>query len=277
VNLLRPPKSGTVPHAGDEYLEISGSFGPDPGPDLRKVTLSGQQLTVYDGDGWSPQQILAKIPAGQSLTEIGGDLVVTVRDHPSNVLPITHWTGSVSMDQTIAGTGGRGHLTFDCRLRASGDVHFSRKTPTSTPKASFVVPLDFPDGCHWRLSGKAGSCTFGGSGRVDNPVLSGAVSTGGKRPVNTDNDGHYPIQAYVAAPASRDAMIGTITCGDGTHRYPTMPIYFGSYENAEPLTLPSSMFVTGTRLSCEWGPVKPCTEKWTLTPGVGVPTKQTQA
>jgi hypothetical protein len=276
VNLLRPGKDAKVEHAGEEYLEIAGSFGPDPGADLRSVTLAGQPLKVYD-NGWSPERIVAKIPAGQAITAIGGDLVVTVRDHPSNVVPITHWTGSVKMIQTVPGSRGEAQLTLDCRLQASGEVHFFRTTPDATPRVSFVAPIDFPDGCHWRLSGSVGGCTISGSGRLDTPIQSGNLVTMGKRALNTDNDGHYPVQAFVIAPASKNLAIGKMTCPGSTSNYPAMPFYTGSYTNAEPLTFPSSMFVTNAQLSCRMLPDAPCTEKWTLNPTIGIPTKKTQA
>jgi hypothetical protein len=276
VNLLRPGKEAKVEHPGEEYLEIAGSFGPDPGPDLRSVTLGGQPLNVYD-NGWSPERILAKVPAGQAITAIGGDLVVTVRNHPSNPVPITHWTGSVKSVQTVPGSRGGATLTLDCRLQASGEVHFFRTAPDATPRVSFVAPVDFPDGCHWRLAGHIGSCSISGSGRLPTTIQSGNLVTMGKRALNTDNDGHYPVQAFAIMPASKKLAIGTMTCSGSSSDYGAVPFYTGSYTNGEPITLPASMFVNSPSLSCRMSPDAPCTEKWTLNPTIGIPTKKTQA
>jgi hypothetical protein len=78
--------------------------------------------------GWTPQQIICVLP--RSGPGSSGETRVVVRDHSSNIVPLTEWEGR--MDYTLTGHGSLKE-DYGMPLRFRLDAHLFRNTPGETP------------------------------------------------------------------------------------------------------------------------------------------------
>jgi hypothetical protein len=156
-------------YGGEWILELAGNFF---GPDAGTVTVGNTQLaTVYS---WTEGIIIAKLPASMTGPGSSGDIVVEVRGHKSNAVPLTQWTGTVTQVQTGMVSGG-GKVEFSCPVRATADVHFSRGNLAVTPQLIAVTSVEVPTACNYTFSGSwsVGSYDYvlSGSGTYSLPTI----------------------------------------------------------------------------------------------------------
>ncbi|KPK57273.1 MAG: hypothetical protein AMS21_11660 [Gemmatimonas sp. SG8_38_2] len=129
--ILVPTIKRLVMDEASEELTVEGKFGPESA-DGRKVTLGGQPAFVQS---WSEDRIVLKLRAEQDA--FADTVVVSVRDHKSNAVPLTGWKGdftyTVDADQIWAPG-----LTQEvkCRLDFRTDVHAYRENPGEAPTES---------------------------------------------------------------------------------------------------------------------------------------------
>lgn len=119
-----------------ERLVLRGAFGDEEG----EIEIGGAEAEVIS---WSDEEISVRLPAAD---EAGGsgEVVVRVRDHESNPVPLTLWHGELRYDEAsgnyapvlVATT------TFDLYFRA--DVHPRRERPEEEPVEPVVDFLSSP-------------------------------------------------------------------------------------------------------------------------------------
>lgn len=130
--LLRPTINRLFTHDApsdpQDYIEIEGLFGLDPGSANREVKIGGQPLT---GIVWSEYMISANLPASGPGSV--GDVTVSVRGHLSNVAHLTRWLLPVKYVRT-----GPGSLQqqIEMTLILRGDAGTYRFTPYAVPQAT---------------------------------------------------------------------------------------------------------------------------------------------
>jgi PKD repeat protein len=133
--MLRPSIWGGMWMASDgKRLVIPGNFGDTPGT----VTVGGTDEAV---DEWNP---------GDSVwVEIGssdiGDVVVTLKGHESNTVPLCQWSGSITADGDLGDTGPHAHV--QCAARIRSDVHKARSGPPDTDPIPVPAPATFEQDC----------------------------------------------------------------------------------------------------------------------------------
>lgn len=290
VNVLHPGPKSKVPHPGDWQVEITGSFGPDPGPDNRSVTISQTLLEVYPND-WSPGLIRAKLPPSMTGGPSYGDLAVEVRGHLSNIVPITQWTGTVVQQQTLHNTDDQGMVTFTCPVRITADVHPFRFQPRTEPRITFAAPMEVTSSCTYRMSGtwhpdKNRTCTLSGGGSFTIPAdsLTQVVSMSQKWDPNATNHGELPPRVFVFPPQNDPGQAqGTITCRSpsGTNITTHDGVIFsgGSYWMNKPVGLQMGTYnVLEQTLDCNYQDAyAKCAEVWELTARGPIPDDDTPA
>ncbi len=137
--LLHKSKIGTKANEDDdprfilapsiEYLEINefeseltihGIFGKDPGENNREVTVN--DVPVQSIKPWEKDKIVCKIPYEGNGS--AGSVVVSVRNHKSNPVPLTEWYIDFSVKQGKALT-----VATEYTLHLRADVHRRRIKP----------------------------------------------------------------------------------------------------------------------------------------------------
>lgn len=112
-------------------LTLYGVFGREEG----KVTVGGTELSIIS---WSEDQITCRITDQPNGAGAAGDVVVDVRGHKSNTVPLTLW--KLIYTYTMKGDGTlQDYLTVTCYLR--GDIHRYRETPGGDPIDGRMVQL----------------------------------------------------------------------------------------------------------------------------------------
>jgi hypothetical protein len=116
-----------------EMLVLHGVFGEDPGEENRSITIGGVNLDEVKTWKWGEIHAVLK-PADQPGGS--GDVVVTVREHKSNTVPLTLWHGEFRYKvENLMGLPAVGEtqqtITFDVYIRA--DVHAYRDKPSADP------------------------------------------------------------------------------------------------------------------------------------------------
>ena len=176
-----------VPGQAPSDLYIRGTFGPDPGPSLRTVTIrdggTARELTVVH---WDSTVIFARIP----LTGVGsvGDVRVQTRGRLSNPRRVYAWNGTLAYSVAWVGSL-KQEVTVGLRLRT--DPLWGRAVPDEaphdlamvTPGISLLSPQ--PSELRWTASGRhvayTENCettvTWNGSGAL--PIGAGTVGAGG--------------------------------------------------------------------------------------------------
>ncbi len=139
------PASGAL-YAGKWILELSGEFGVEAGT----VTVNGNDRPWLE---WKEHSIIAELPAAMDSPGSSGDILVTVRDHKSNALPLTQWVGTISQSQSNTEIGSGATVNVTCPVRMTSDVHFNRNIPGDTPQFISVMVLEVPGPCTYSLSG----------------------------------------------------------------------------------------------------------------------------
>jgi len=150
-SILRPTIERLVVNEENSELEIYGVWGDSWG----KVTIGGTEVAVK-GE-WNSKKLVVELPdADQSGGK--GNVIVRVRDHESNAVPLTLWhvkfTYTEGPQQTVTAYQ---HLYLDVYWRA--DVHRYRDLPDDTSfheqKPFFIEPADSSSGswdCDWHGS-----------------------------------------------------------------------------------------------------------------------------
>ena len=87
--ILRPTiyrALNTAPGAGQTFYRftLDGSFGDDPGPARRSVSLGATQLDVLS---WDPTQVILKVPSPIP----SGKFQVSIGPRKSEAVPLTEW------------------------------------------------------------------------------------------------------------------------------------------------------------------------------------------
>ncbi|HBG06372.1 MAG: hypothetical protein A2075_13240 [Geobacteraceae bacterium GWC2_58_44] len=138
--------------SGPWTLALNGTFfGPQgSGAGAGTVTVGNTQLVVSSWTETGEGGIVAQLPAMGSPGSFG-DIVVEVRGHKSNAVPLTQWTGYVTQVRTKVMGGGRAE--FRCPVRLTGDVHLFRTNPGSMPQRMTVMSVEVPQSCNYTFSG----------------------------------------------------------------------------------------------------------------------------
>ena len=286
ANVIHPGKSASVPHAGERYLEIAGSFGPDPGSEHRSVKVGDTPLEVYS-DGWSETVIQARMPQDAGSAGNYGNVVVEVRGHQSNPAPLTQWTGRVSQTEILQNTRGKGKVYISCPIRVTADLHFFRVTPKADLTTRFAAEILASGPCSYRLSGSwgwpgeryalSGNGFFSPeAGNVGNFV---SFSRNGAD-LNANNRGTYPVFAHTVLNWLPGTMAGTQTrtSESGEYKTPVMVSFqaLGTFWNNQRLNLDNTYSVPNRTRNCNWeGQFAACSETLELTPKGPIPDEDT--
>jgi hypothetical protein len=161
--LVYTPAAGAQ-HAGKWILELSGEFNTEAGI----VTVNNIERPWLS---WTDHNIIVELPASMDSPGSSGDVVVEVRQHRSNALPLTQWTGTVRQAQLGTDIGSVASVDITCPVRATVDVHFNRETPGVTPKMISSLFFEVVAPCAYTLSGSWSETI---SGETNNYVLSGS-------------------------------------------------------------------------------------------------------
>jgi hypothetical protein len=102
-------------------LTLKGIFGAQE--DSSMVTVGGTELSNCD---WGPTQVVCDIPPGGS-----GDVVASKRDHDSNAVPLTEWTGTIDYQETNDFSSMVAEVKATVSFRA--DLHAYRTTSGGDP------------------------------------------------------------------------------------------------------------------------------------------------
>lgn len=153
-----------------EMLTINGQFGDEPG----KVTVGGQEIPAT----WSDTLISAG-PLPRSGAGAQGDVVVGVRGHDSNAVPLTAWRGqfTYTADHAALLAPPLMHtVVFNVHFRA--DVHAYRKLPGEVPTKPTAISVEPVKDSYatWEMTG---------TGSKDG--ITHSFSGGGSLPVAVDN------------------------------------------------------------------------------------------
>jgi hypothetical protein len=129
--ILVPTIKRLVMDEANEELTVEGKFGPASSAG-RKVTLGGQPAFVQS---WAEDRIVLKLRAEQDA--FADTVVVSVRDHASNAVPLTGWKGNFTYTVDAGQIWAPG-LTQEvqCRLDFRADVHAYRENPGEAPTES---------------------------------------------------------------------------------------------------------------------------------------------
>lgn len=258
ANVYNPAQGS--PHAGKWVLEIAGEFGTDQGV----VTVNGIALTLLqdtDGKDWKTDKIFAELPSLSGPASYG-DLIVTVRNHPSNAVPLTKWTGTVSQVQIGTNIGSGANVNISCPVQGTTDVHTMRSQPAGAQQRIATIAFELTNPCTYTLSGQ----WFEGTTRYDLSG-SGSVSPLVTMPVV---GGLYYSGGSVALPAEFQGSVGFAIQAPGTLRVTdtngniTESTVNGNWAFANGgVTLGVDYSLTKTQ-PCT-GPTQ-CTETWNLQP-----------
>jgi len=147
--ILRPTiyrALNTAPGAGQTFFRftLDGSFGDDPGPARRSVSLGATQLDVLS---WNPTQVILKVPSPIP----SGKFQVSIGPRKSEAVPLTEWLIPFTYDFVGLDTL-QYQITMNCRLRA--DVRGARALP--------VDALAWPPTATWELEDSGGSVSVSG-------------------------------------------------------------------------------------------------------------------
>ena len=255
------------PHAGAWVLEISGDFGRDVGV----VSVDGTALALLES--WNQDILYAALPPSMNGPGSHGDLLVTVRNHESNAVPLTKWAGNVSQVQIDSGLGVGARLDISCPVQGTADVHAARNEPAQDPQRIHTLILESNGSCTYAHSGTwfEGSTRYdlSGSGTVapsaDFEVLGAFRYTGGSAalPVQLQG-GMLPVLS----------MPGTLRITETSNGSSYVTSVNGNWIPAiGNVTLGSKYNLTGS-LTCLGAST--CTETWSLTPAAA-PTPDTES
>jgi hypothetical protein len=147
--ILRPTIDTLVVHEDKPTLELWGMFGEEQG----QVTIGGTEAAI---ETWERYKIIVTLPAADQGGG-SGDVIVKVRKHESNAVPLTLWhvkfTYTEGPEQTITAYQ---HLYLDIYWRA--DVHRYRSVPDGELHDQDAVKILPADG-----SSGSWDCTWAGS------------------------------------------------------------------------------------------------------------------
>jgi hypothetical protein len=162
--ILRPTIERLVVNEEKNELEIYGVFGDSWG----RVTINDTEVIVKE-DGWSSKKIIVELPDADKPGG-AGNVVVWVRKHKSNPVPLTLWHGKFTYTEGPEMIGGTWTMVYDLYLRA--DVHRYRTQPDTDPLDHKSGPIEAADGstaqwqCDWTGGLSGVSVSAGSSGKI---------------------------------------------------------------------------------------------------------------
>jgi len=267
ANIFNPGQGSQ--HAGQWVLEIAGEFGTEEGV----VSVNDVGLVLLEP--WANDRLVAALPPSMTGPGTFGDLIVKVRDHPSNAVPLTQWTGTVSQVQIGTDIGEGARFDISCPIRGTTDVHAARSQPAGAQQRLSTVAFQMDGPCTYTLSGSWNDGTtrydLSGSGSVSpivpTPAVGGFASSGNS----------------LSLPATLQGGVGLLLLAPGNLRVTdtTNGGFFddpvnGSWAVGEGnVTLNADYSITGNRTCL--GPTQ-CTESYSLTPlPASFPTPDTES
>lgn len=268
-------------YAGEWILDLAGSyFGPDPGT----VTVNGTPLLVHS---WTDTNIIAKLPDSLDSPGSSGDIVVEVRGHKSNAVPLTQWTGTVTQSMSGNEIGSGAQSVVSCPVRATGDVHYKRFAPGEAPMLASSLFIELTAKCTYTLSGTWSDDTayyeLSGSGTLEPGT---AERTSGSLYCCAAGPATLPVDfTGVLTPSPITAgTLKTVDRTDGKAYYtpvnPSSWSYFPAIRPVPGVTLGIDYSFSATR-GCtgpEGSYPTVCTETWNMTPVTNtVPTAATKS
>lgn len=135
-------------------VDIEGTFGPDPGPSKRSVTLRGVAITIKK---WTPAKITIELPTSPTsptdVYQASGELTVVHTGRRSNSRWLSTWNGVIKI-----GITGEGTLSLEATFMFNliTDPWPYRESPGAQPKPPMVLNFVNVMGttCDWRASGE---------------------------------------------------------------------------------------------------------------------------
>lgn len=276
-------------------LQLFGDFGVYEPMSNIIVTVNGTQLSpvLADDTGsipWWGEGVHVKLPDSMDAPGTSGDVVVEVRGHKSNVIPLTQWIGTVSQVQKgIWSIGSGANLDITCPVRMTADIHSWRTDPGVRPKIIGGIHVEVPSGCAYTLSG---AWTIENSQEITVYELSGSGST-------TPDPNYYNLYGYGDLSSSstnyslpivfdsslnmnllRSSITGTLKATttsklDGTTNSISNPV--GAYWSggAHKVTLDANYKIIASHDCNGIYSLKSCNETWNIWPISGVPVSTT--
>lgn len=259
TGLLRPTIDRIFMHDSpadpQDWIEIEGDFGLDPGAANREVKIAGQPLS---GIVWGEHLITANLP----LTAYG-DVTVSVRGHLSNVAHLTRWL--LPMRYMRFGPGSLAQQ-IDLTLVLRGDASVYRPipyaNPTATPAAifaskastgSFIMSGIYqPDPDHytkWIGSGSLAAATNGSQLNQTGFLHASGNISGGSRTIITFSPGANVQYLIETEASSSPGFAGLIPFG-------TMTLSYDANWVIKADSLPPMPTSDGTA-RLRWGPASP--------------------
>jgi hypothetical protein len=157
-------------------LVAFGLFGDAPG----KITVQGQELQVLT---WMTNTISAVLPASGAAS--AGEVVVSVRGHASNPVPLTEWRGHLHWreDYAMLVPAPGLYAEVDCQIQLRSDYHAFRDDAGDPPTAFAEVSVTGgqDSSCTWQMHGVA-TWTAADSGDAMTGVLSGSGEAAWRSP-----------------------------------------------------------------------------------------------
>ncbi len=246
-----------APSDPQDYLEIEGDFGLDPGAANRAVTIGGVALT---GVVWGEHLITVPLPLTGASSH--GDVTVSVRGHLSNVAQLTRWVvpfvyrryGPGSLQQEI-------HANYVVRGDASNYRNIPYAIPNGFPHAvvsskasggSFLMSGIYrPDPDHyikWLGSGTLGAPTTIPQATQPGHVLGAGNLNPGARTIAS-----FQPQAYATYTIETESSSSTATASISP--FTTVTLTFGT--NYVIRADSTSVSLSDGSATLRWGPATP--------------------
>jgi len=174
--LLAPSIRNLKVDEEEKVLILKGIFGPDPGSENRSVTIGG--VAVDKVKTWEWNEIHVTLPAADKPGG-SGDVVVTIREHKSNAVPLTLWRAQLRYEAVIYPPDLQQAITYDVLFR--GDVHPYRDKPGQEPIEPDVPLTPY-------APGSSGLWTWSGSGVMEDDLTWTCNGSGTLPMMHTDED-----------------------------------------------------------------------------------------
>ncbi len=120
--ILTPSIEYIIMNDFQNEMVIRGLFGDHPGDD-GKVTVGGATASILL---WHNNRVVCKLPDGTS----SGDVIVSVGENKSNVVPLTEWNIPLNVSRDDFGAT----VEVNLNLKIRGDVHKYRSEAGKPPK-----------------------------------------------------------------------------------------------------------------------------------------------
>ncbi|MFQ5401618.1 MAG: hypothetical protein ACE5E7_18725 [Anaerolineae bacterium] len=230
--LLMPSIAYMEVEEDSDELFILGMFGSEKGT----VTIGGQSADVRN---W--EQELVVVHLADTGPGSAGDVVVKVRDHESNAVPLTEWRGEIRYSTTADSLAPNLNSYIVMKVHFRADVHPYREEPGHDPverEVTFVLAGD--SSATWKMEGSAtrDGTTFeiSGSGSLpldskehnhDNAVfgMSGTLKPQGMLAGNPPVIENVDFHIHLSSNPNTESRLKVVVPGYGTEEsgFPIMP------------------------------------------------------